>query len=337
MKKIFTLLMSAGFAGSILAQPTITNDILPVFNDHVVIGICNEPSEDYTSGGADITWDMSSLTETEEGFFDFIDPDGTYWNYLFPDATICGISHDGAYSYYKDDNDALETVGFGYILDGIDPPNDTVTSVFSDFELVLDVPFSYGITQSDSWAGDNTALGFTQAFTGTTNAEYDAYGTLVLPNGTYNNVARYHADRVQVSGFVTQTKEQWIWMSPDHRFWLMLIETIQSTGSADEIIVWYNKNPIPNSTDVSNIEQKSKLLIYPNPLSAGAPIQLNSDSREAGFLTVYDLSGKLLERMRIQLEAGQNEIDFKHDFKAGMYILEFQGEHKSMTTRMIIK
>jgi len=329
--------MSAGFIGSILAQPTITNDILPVFNDHVVIGICSEPTEDYTTDGSDITWDMSSLSETEEGFFDFIDPDGTYWNYLFPEATICGVSHDGAYSYYKDDNDALETVGFGFLLDGIDPPNDTVTSVYSDFELVLDVPFSYGNTQSDSWVGVNTALGFSQNFTGTTNAEYDAYGTLVLPNGTYNNVARYHADRAQVSGAVTQTKEQWIWMSPDHRFWLMLIETIQSTGSADEIIVWYNKNPIPNTTDVANIEQKSTLAMYPNPVSAGTPFFINSDSRDSGFITVYDLSGKLLERENLKIEVGRNEINFKQAFSPGMYILEFQGEQQSKSTRMIIK
>jgi hypothetical protein len=336
MNKIFTLLGSIGFAGTILAQPTITTDILPVFDDHVIIGICDEPTADYAAVGEGITWDLSSLVESEEGFFDFTNPEGTFWGYLYPEATICGVSHDNAYTYYKDDNSKLETVGFGFIVDELDPPNDTVTSAFTNFELVLEMPFDFGDTHSDNWAGVNEALGFSQNFTGTTDAEYDAHGDLVLPNGTYSNVARYHADRVQVSGAVTQTKEQWIWMSPDYRFWLLLIETIETTGGTDEVIVWYNKNPIPTATNVAELAQQAVLAVFPNPLASGAPVTISSDSREAGLLNIYDLSGKLLEQKRLQLEMGQNEVFFDQTITSGVYFLVFQGERQLKTARVII-
>ncbi|MCB0762279.1 MAG: T9SS type A sorting domain-containing protein [Flavobacteriales bacterium] len=334
MKKIYLSTVIVLAAHLAYAQPEITIDNMPVVGDYVPIAICGDASN-YEASGANVTWDMSSLSEAQEGFFDFIDPQNTYWGYQFEDASLCGYSWDSTYTYYSASNGILEGMGLGTIIDELSPPYDTVKMWMTDTEVVLDLPWNYGDTNSDSFAGVSEAYGFQQSFTGTNDIEYDGYGTLILPTGTYTNAARYHGFREQLSTGITQSKEQWIWMSPDYRFWLLLIETVESTGSVPTTIIWYNKNPTPATVSVDEVAEGS-VEFFPNPAQSGEQLYLRSDIADRGVIRVLSLDGKVVLEEQIQLTAGINTINLPQ-ITPGMAIVQFNGTQVNTTQRVLIQ
>lgn len=233
-------------AASAVAQPTITADNLPIVGDHVVIAICSgvpAPGD----AGENVTWDMSGLTELEEQYFDFVAPSSTVSGTRFPDATFCGVSWDDSHSFYSDTSGGLAVEGYAVEV----APGDSALSIYSDPEQLVSLPYTYGTKYVDTFAGDHLALGFSVPFSGTLDFEADGYGTLILPTGTYENVVRYHFSREESSGGATQTKDQWAWVSADYRFWLLLMETVVTTGGTTHQI-WYDKNPASASTPAAS-------------------------------------------------------------------------------------
>jgi len=195
--------------------------------------------------GANETWDMSGLAENEEQFFDFVDPATTAWGDEFPDATLCGLGWLDSYTYYNTTGGALTVEGHVIIARG-----DTVKTIFDDTEQIVTLPYTHGTTFIDTFDGEFHVDPLIVPFSGTLDSEADGYGTLILPNATYNNVARYHFFREQTNGTSqpTQTKEQWAWVLADRRFWLLLMET-NFDGFSYNHQIWYDKNPSPTPTD----------------------------------------------------------------------------------------
>ncbi len=96
MKKHYLLLLLVpGIVQATFAQAPITSNNLNIIGDTTTIAICGNDAVAPGSSGADQTWDMSSLNETEEQGFTFVDPEDTFWGYQFPASTICGVSWAG--------------------------------------------------------------------------------------------------------------------------------------------------------------------------------------------------------------------------------------------------
>ncbi|HNS12715.1 MAG TPA: T9SS type A sorting domain-containing protein [Bacteroidia bacterium] len=298
---------------SVFSQPEVTSGNLPQTGDHVVIGLCSDIPDATAlnaSTGSGLTWDFSSLTEVEEQYFEFVDPASTPWGAEFPTATLCGISWDDAYSYYRVTGSSLNTVGFAILI----PPSDTAKLVYTTEETIAPIPYSLGTMNTSSFSGTSYAQGFSVPFNGNIDFHADGDGTLILPNGTYSNVVKYHFYRTQSTGVTTSTKDQWAWVSEDFRFWLLLMETTYD-GFNTTHRVWFDKSPESSTTSVQEIAEKT-CTIFPNPVSSGSALYINTELAY-DHLNLLDLSGRELKTF------SKAEKQFHLDgISAGVYLLK---------------
>ena len=333
-----SLLFAATF---IQAQPTITVNNLPQLGDVVTIGRCTDIIDADAldaSAGAMQTWDFSGLTEFSEEQFYFVDPATTPWTADFPNSNLCGISWDDAYSYYILSASALETEGNAIIVPG-PPPEDTAKFLFNgNTERILELPYSFGDAFLDDFSGTFSASGFLGTMDGTVDLQVDGHGTLILPTGMYDDVVRYHFDRIQnnnVFGNTVQTsKEQWAWVSADHRFWLLLME-INYDGFNTSQQVWYDKNPaLAGPTGQVEVAQAAWSL-HPNPVEPGTSVSIvgNSD-RSALRMEVIDATGRSLRTFPV----GTTRIS-TDAMAPGVYVVRFLGPNGTTagTTRLVVR
>lgn len=334
MKTTLTLLLIL-FSGVALAQPEITQANLPHVGDHVVIAICSDPVVAGDSG-ANVTWDMSGLTEQEEQFFDYIAMNEAPRADSFPEANICGVSWLEDFSNYKHTSSGLTAEGYVVTSDQID----TTLMVFTNSEQIIELPFSYGESFMDEFEGNSYVPGIgTFPFDGSISFEADGYGTLILPTGTYNNVVRYHFNREQtnyLNGIPanTQTKEQWGWVSEDFRFWLLLMET-NFDGFSTSSLIWYDKNPFPASTGISS-ENFSAETLYPNPLQKNQQLNIKWEQNEPATISIRSIDGRLAFETQMQFNQGKNTINLPVE-KAGIYILQVQTGQQLVSGKILIQ
>jgi len=323
MKNKLTLFLVL-FSALAYAQPEITQSNMPLVGDHVVIGICSDAVNPGNEGAMQ-TWDMSNLTEAEEQFFTYIAPSEGPRSDSFPAANLCAVSWLDDYSYYNIGTSSLSVEGHVATID----PNDTSVFVLNNTEKILGLPYTYNDNFTDSFDGNIyfSNLG-TFSFDGTLDFEADGYGTLVLPNATYQNVVRYHFYREQTNYFGgfpagTQTKEQWAWMSEDYRFWLLLMEE-NWDGFSTTSLIWYDKNPYPVTTSY-NFNEASKNAVYPNPFQTGEQLIIRWSKNEQAILSLQRLDGSIVVKRQISLSNGPNYVSGP-DIVAGLYILSIESD-----------
>jgi hypothetical protein len=338
MKKTTTLLLLLSlFTYSVFAQPVISQSNMPQLGDHVVIGICSDSVTTTSVGnaGAMQTWDMSGLNEISQEFFDYIDPLTSIEPDSFPNASICSVSWLDDYSYYNITSSSLTAEGYLVTIN----PFDTGTTVYTDPEKILELPYTFGDNFVDNFAGSNYLTNFGIIdFTGSLDFEADGYGTLILPNGIFTNVVRYHFYREQtnyVGGFpsTTQTKDQWAWVSEDYRFWLLLMETTFD-GFSTSSLVWYDKNPYSVLTGIKSAAV-SEASVYPNPLRVGQSPVIKWERTESVSVSCVGYDGKLLASRQIVLNKGANTIDF-FNLSAGMYIIRVESPSLNYNQRISV-
>lgn len=333
MSKTFTLFLIL-IAAIAYTQPEITHSNIPIVGDQVIISICSDPVNPGEAGAMQI-WDMSGLTETEEQSFTYIQPAQGIYADSFPDATLCAVSWMDDYSYYRTTEDSLVVEGYVVTI----PPNDTSVMIYTNPEKILDLPYSHNTTFYDEFNGNLHMPGFSGlTFIGSLDFEADGYGTLILPTGTYNNVVRYRFYREQTNYFggfpaVTTTKEQWAWVSPDYRFWLLLMEE-NFDGFSTTPLVWYDKNPYPVTTGLASYPE-STVLVFPNPLKNGQQLTIKWDKNESAKISLSAIDGKLVNHRIVDLIDGTTAFD-PGDNSAGFYILKIQTSNTNITQKISI-
>lgn len=289
-------LFAAPFA--LLAQPTINLINVPVIGDVVTIGRCSDPIDTVAlnaSAGAMQTWDFSGLNEFSEEEIIFVDPASTPFVADFPNSNLCGITWDGAHTYYVANTSALESEGSTILIGP--PPEDTAKYLMNvDLEKVIELPYTFGDAFQDTYSGTFSASGFMGTMDGTVDLVADGYGTLILPTGTYANTVRYRMDRVQnntiLGNTTVNTSVQWAWVSEDHRFWLLLMDIdFDGFGSSEQ--VWYDKSPIMVGPQGMDDLAGSSFGVYPSPASTGSDVTITGATELANArVQIIDALGR---------------------------------------------
>lgn len=333
MKTLFTFIFLI-FSGLVFAQPEITQANLPHTGDHVVIALCSDPVNPGNSGAMQI-WDMSNLNQTEEQFFTYIPVNEGALADSFPDANLCARSWLDDYSYYKVSPTALTLEGHVVTTN----PDDTTVVVFDNKEQILELPYSPEDSFIDDFEGTSYIPGIGAfPFDGSLNFEADGYGTLILPTGTYNNVVRYHFYREQTNYFNgfpagTITKEQWAWVSPDFRFWLLLMEENWDGFSTTDLI-WYDKNPYPATTGLDPPNETAQK-VSPNPIQANQNLSINWNRNEQTEIALLRLDGSLVKKETMAMSVGINLYRCP-EINSGIYILKIESAGKSTAQKLSV-
>lgn len=292
MKNTITFLLFV-ISSTLMAQPTITNSVLPSAGTIFIANIdtlCASLWVD--SAGPNKAWDYSADFNVHYSIYDtFKNSSNSSNSGYYPNADLYYSNATIDY-FYKSNSQGL-------YLDGLCAG--TLLNVdYNPDELMLPTPFTYLDIVSDT-SRMVVSMGPMGDAISNKIKKYkaDAYGTLTTPVGTFANVLRieithnitdsvltYIGPSVIASVETYQTLE-YEWVQNDINLRLMNI-TFDSLGMIDQ---GYYFSPVQTITDMAEeITIKHTLSPYPNPVNG----LLNSRLEKGQSMHLYDLSGRLV-------------------------------------------
>lgn len=242
-----------------------------------------------TTTGNGVTWDASSLVQqsgTPTISFIFGEPSLTPNGNLFPAANYVQYDPDLTafleYGYYLINEDSVVDVG--------NYAPSTQHEIFADYDKKLVFPFDYGQTFFDTYAKTNYSDATTVSSyqTGTRTGTFSGYGTLILPQGTFSQVALIATERTNSLG-PNSTTYTWYDITNGNQ----LLYYAENDG--DVVVAYNNASP----TTITQNNSVPTAMVYPNPFHTSTTIQLNLDSWENATLMICDMQGRMVQHMNI--------------------------------------
>lgn len=160
-------------------------------------------TSDPTPNGANVTWDFSSATLVMNvGTMTWVDPATTPQGASYPASNLAQhitIPGQDMYNYYD-----LQTTQLDQLADGVGSSD---VSIYADPKTILTFPMNYG----DSYVDNFTDNGDPNSYTRT----YSGYGTVILPTGTYTNVAKITSTSGSIAFLTTDPVAQLVNIDDD--------------------------------------------------------------------------------------------------------------------------
>jgi hypothetical protein len=185
--KRFSLLalLLGGFA-VLEAQPTLQNNVFPSIGSAVTTAAATDSNAvSEGAAGANITWNFGGLLPDLETVTtsNFQSPTGTPYEPLYPASNLCAVIFDSInlYNYFQKTSTELNLLGFA---------TQDFDLNYTNPQTVMKAPLSFGNSYTDTYRGSLDAGGILVSLSGEQESTYDAYGTLILPSGTYTNAIR---------------------------------------------------------------------------------------------------------------------------------------------------
>ncbi|MBS1763896.1 MAG: T9SS type A sorting domain-containing protein [Bacteroidetes bacterium] len=217
----------------------------------------------YGTTGNGVTWNASSITPMN-GYpllsFSYYNPSITPYAALYPSANYS--FYDPAlttlldYEYYNVSSDSV-------VLEGSYSPS-TAHEIFQNGDKRLIFPFIYGQTFTDNYEKTNYSNATTVSSyqNGTRTVSFNGYGTLILPQATFNNVALISETRTNNLGPDSYIYT-WIDLNNGHTLMMYSVNGSFPTSAFT--------TDIP--TGIQQLRNESVLSVYPNPSSGIFTIQ----------------------------------------------------------------
>lgn len=278
MKKIYLFGASLILGLSALAQPTITSSVNPVIGttfNYMRFTWDGNPG----TAGANQTWDFSALSGQSSAMA-YIDPSTAPSGSSFGSANMCTNAAGQVYQFNNNSVSAQEIHGF-YTASG--------TTVYSDPEKIMQFPCNYQTNWTDNLAG-SISTGFTRS--GTVTGEADAYGTLILPSGTYSNVLRIkviedYDDLFQGNPVYATTNTIYMFYIEGYHTPILAL-THSNTAGQETFYGNYVDNPVLSAEEM----EQEELSIYPNPVRNNLNFTVPQTIESNYSVQIFNMSGQ---------------------------------------------
>jgi len=256
--------------------------------------------------GANQTWNFSNLQLTLGGTDTPQPVAGTPFANLFPTANNCykfsGIFPPDRYYYQNVTAGKYEILGLAITATSGDnyTPNPRTFATF---------PYTFGTVYNDTYRttteGTDTSVVVT----------YDAYGTIILPLGTYNNVIR---QKVVKNG--TVTNYNWFNVSPFYP----ILQTVLEQNSI---------GIVKNTTLATHgFETEKMFAVYPNPTDGKITLTPTNFNSHIADIELFDYLGKrIFSRKENLTESNGLELDLA-SLEAGIYLLKMTNPDSNAST-----
>lgn len=331
MKTLYTLAATLLATTSLTAQTSLTSADITDVGDKIQHFNCDTVGVQAGASGNGVTWDFSTLVPSADTVnLNFIDPSSTPNAASFANATQAQQEENGALSYFE--LTANEYNYWGSTTD--DGQGGTVIYSYTDAAKYFSFPLNYGDQSNDNTiAGYNTG-GIDFDRTGTITTEYDGFGTLILPTGTFDNVSRIriHEDNDDVAIYFGQTITvktiitTYQWYQKGTKEPLLTISNIDVTASGTNTISKVVKMSPRKSSGVGVQEHKPEIAvsIFPNPTTNNLFIEGENIKQ----IELLDLSGKLLN-----VALKPNTLNNVQALSPGIYLIRINQN----TTKRFVK
>lgn len=320
LRLIFTTLLFGSFS---YGQISIDQNDFADAGDTVIISTSNDFGIDFSTTGANSTWDFSYLTAESQKFHKFVGlgnaPFTTqvlFGNFA-PQDYSSNYSHDfsglpldqfgGALPitfenivrYTKISADSITLTGYSADINGQTVPfrSDTIETAYK-FPLEFNNSYS---SRGYSYLDLNPIQDAIYIQHRLRNTEVDGYGSVITPYGTFDALRVHHtiyeSDSLYVSfsGFGTwidlpiPVSHQYEYIAKDEKMPVMKITTQEIQGSEQVSSVEYRDSY--QNLDANLAENSIEISIYPNPTSE--ILNINAEELISGY-SIIDASGKVI-------------------------------------------
>jgi FlaG/FlaF family flagellin (archaellin) len=304
MRKI-TLLALLSFTIHSHSQPVLNALDFPA--SYSATGFFSFNATGFTNGasGANVVWDYSAITPVSPGtVYSIVPVSEANASFTFPTANFCEkfvTNGQTTYNLYVLDNQSLQLVG----------AISTFVANYYDPATQFQFPYTYQNTFTDTeWQ-----LGSPTPPEPVTRT-YDAYGTLILPNGTYTNVIRQ-----KITPSTAGIEYHWYGTNP---YRLLMI------GNLDfNYVVIFGESQLSRDQD-----SLASFRLYPNPTSDAFSIA-TSTANEGLTVKIHDVLGKLLFQNDNYIPDTAINIQ---DYPKGVYIVTVTDiESNQLLTKKVVK
>lgn len=337
MRKELLVLSLLSFAGLASAQTTITAADQPiqlqVFHRYTDTTTAPSPG----GSGTNQTWNYATLANHGEDSVTFTLPQWTPYDTSYPGTNICIMQNQGeAYIYGVLNSSSLEVHGTA-----ADPfGNGVLPIVFNNPETQMVYPAAYGGSFGDTATGENKfylgydpGVGFTidTVVIHTTiekEADFDAWGSVTTPLGTFNtlrqNTYRRQTDVIDFYAFGFWTYDAFVLVDSarTYSYWtngigMPIIElTDQDDLGAISRVQYIPAQPTVTGIPVSENNQSS---VYPNPATDVLTIETTVAE---GNVEIVDVTGRVVATAIINSNITRVDVT---NLSSGMYVYRVNG------------
>jgi hypothetical protein len=304
------------------------------------------------ASGSSQTWTVPANIFSDTALKINISPANTPYAYLFPTATHAQYTYnkvlkgsgnsDTVYEYLRITPDTMWTLGavthiFGPGVDTIYVDSVNFTSAI--FPLHYDESYVEG--------HDSSSYGFVSYFVTTFTVHYDAFGTIIFPNGTFNALRETLVTQTDtyVNGSLSNSTitHTISWLTKADGNFNAYIDT-SSQISGDVAVHQPLLNLIENYTtavneSASNIPEKYELFQnYPNPFNPTTKISFNLPEQTHVTLNIYNILGQKISTMiNKEMQAGKYNEEFNASaLSSGIYLYRITTDHFSSIKKMML-
>jgi hypothetical protein len=292
------------------------------------------------NAGANGTWNFSGISATGTSYtYNVISPSSTPFSGSFPGATII-VSNTSfeTYSFYHIDNTSYDYLGSASVNSGV-----TTITPFTKSETFLVFPVSYNSSFSDNFSYSFQTSGYTFSTAGTISGVADAYGTLLLPQGTFNNVLRVktiqdYSNTNDIPGSQPGNSQilTYSWYDAGTRYPLLTITYTTSGTNTTKSVYYYDYLTSANKyKDPKTFE----IISYSNPAKDIITVDFCIPGTSDVFFSLFDLTGKnIITQTRPNLAKGRyiHKIDTEN-LLPGIYIIQAKTENNVITKKVVLQ
>lgn len=200
----------------------------------------------------------------------------------------------------------------------------TAHEIYQDPDKRLIFPFAYGQTFTDNYAKTNysNATTISSFQTGTRTVTFNGFGTLILPQGSFSNVA-----------LISELRTNSLGPNSDVYTWIDITngKTLMMYSSNNGNITAVYSNDLPSSIAESNAQSVS-LLVFPNPCHSNLRIKLSEQPHGEAVYEIYSGLGTLL--MNGKLSSNQHEINIEA-LETGLYFIKATSGSYTAVSRFV--
>jgi hypothetical protein len=330
MKRILLSTALSLFAtAATYAQPILTgSQINPMPGDMLIGHEVTPLPTTVGAAGAGVTWNFGAFMDGMPDTITYVSCASTPYCDSFMGSTVSGV-YGSDYNYLTANSDSLSSNGF-YSAPAF--------YHYSNPSTVLKYPFTF-----NSMFVDTAEMGYSATFlvTNFDSSYADAYGTLILPSGTFANTLRVYTRSIGVMttpGFPPNqdTAIRYAWYSPGFHSPLLSIQLDNSSGSWEINYASYLTTPV--STTVHKVTAGiSALKVYPTPANDIIHISFALSNADQVHIALSDVTGKTIEVRNTNTSAGNNELSIPvADLPAGMYLLRVHTANETITNKISV-
>ena len=339
-----------------IAQITVTHENLVGAGATVVLGLDTISQLLPGGGGANQTWDFTSVITQDHDTMWFMNPDETTFPDAFPTANLAiRIFLEDMYAYLENNTQGLYMIGTAWEEQFGQPD---VVSTIVPGETIAAFPMNYLDNFSESFVQEIKVATpeplsmdslWVKIYTDKTTV-IDAWGTITTPLGTFqalrerNNTATVDSIFAYMRGGWTLVEvennidEYYSWWSDDPATGYPVLELNVDTGTGLPDDIFFLVDIISPSLVEEPLPMHDAVVLSPNPCSGSFSI-MTPDSRgktqearlEVQDLKIFDITGQEVNGYRVE----GNDVRIIN-MPAGLYFVRIQAGDDNVMLKLVV-